>query len=108
MMSGSRPPSQRLLIEAMTAASEFIGEDMRKDFLIIGGAALIRYGSTRNTWDVDIAITAQTLNAFVEKAKSDSRFSIHADGRWVYIVHVMGLLTHVGTRVWVARVRVRV
>ena len=77
MMSDSRLPWQRLQIEAMTAASEFISEDMF--FLIIGGAALVQYGSTR---DVDIAITPQTLNAFWEKAKSDSRFDIQADEHW--------------------------
>ena len=64
----------------MTAASEFISENMRKDFLIVGGAALVRYGSSRNTRDIDIAITSQTLQVFWEKAHDDSRFSLHPDG----------------------------
>jgi hypothetical protein len=54
-MSNRRLPWQRLLIEGMTAASEFISEDMRADFLVIGGAAMVQYGSTRFTRDVDIA-----------------------------------------------------
>jgi hypothetical protein len=45
-MSG-KTAVQRMLMEAMTAASEFIDENKRKDFLIIGGAALARYGSLR-------------------------------------------------------------
>jgi hypothetical protein len=73
-----------MLIEAMTAASEFIDENVRKDFLIIGGAALARYGSLRKTDDIDIAITAETLNVFVEKAKTDPRFAQHPDGEWTY------------------------
>jgi hypothetical protein len=50
---------------------------MRKDFLIIGGTALIRYSSTHNTQDVDIAITPQTLNAFWERQRVilDSAFT---------------------------------
>jgi hypothetical protein len=83
-MSGSRVPWQRLLIEGMTAASELISEDIRADFLIIGGAALIQYGSNRFTRDIDIAITPQTLHAFEEKARKDPRFKLHSDGHWAY------------------------
>ena len=52
------------LLMSMTAASEFIRENIRKDFLVVGGAALTQYGSTRNTRDVDIGITPQTLVPF--------------------------------------------
>jgi len=65
----SRAPVHRVLIEAMNAASGLLDENVRKDFLIIGGAALVRYGSSRRTEDVDIAITAESLNAFTEMAK---------------------------------------
>jgi len=84
IMLNSRLPWQRLLIEGMTAASEFISEDMWANFLVIGGAALVQYGSTRFTHDVNIAITPQTLHAFKEKACSDPQFSLHADGHWAY------------------------
>ena len=36
-----------MLIEAMTAASNLVGEDVRRDFLVIGGAALVRYDAGR-------------------------------------------------------------
>ena len=90
-MSSNRPAWKRLLIETMTAASELISEDIRKDFLVIGGAALARYGSPRNTQDVDIAITPQTLGVFWDRAESDPRFSMHPDGRWVYTCQGTGV-----------------
>jgi len=84
IMSHDDAPHRRVLIEAMTAASNLVDEGMRRDFLVIGGAALVRYGSTRRTRDVDIAITAKTLDAFMEKAGMDSRFRKHPDASWTY------------------------
>ena len=53
-MMSNRLPSQRLLTEAMTAASELIIGEMRKDFLIISGVALVpsQCSSTCNTQDI--------------------------------------------------------
>lgn len=80
----SIPQWQCSLIEAMTAASELISEDTRKDFVVIGGAALVQHVSIRKTQDVDIAITPETLWEFYEHATSDPQFSLHLDGNWVY------------------------
>jgi hypothetical protein len=84
MSNSGKTAIQRILIEAMTAASELVDENARKDFLVIGGSALVRYGSTRKTRDVDIAITVETLTAFSERAEKDSRFKQHFDKSWTY------------------------
>ena len=64
--------------EAMTAASELVAEADRHSFLVIGGPAMIRYGSERTTRDVDI----ETLGMFTEKARMDHRFREGPDGSW--------------------------
>jgi len=74
-----------MLIEAMTAASELVDENIRKDFLIIGGA------SARCARHIDIAVTAETLNAFVEKAETDPRFKKHPDDEWTYTTQEEGI-----------------
>lgn len=89
MSRDNNAPHRRMLIEAMTAASNLVSEDMRRDFLVIGGAALVRYGSTRRTRD--IAITAKTLDAFMEKAGMDSRFRMHPDASWTYTCQGEGI-----------------
>jgi predicted nucleotidyltransferase len=91
IMSSDEPLWKRTLKEAMAAASMLVSEDMRKDFLIVGGSALVRYGSDRRTKDIDIAITPTTLNAFNEAASKDSRFSLHADETWVYTCQGQGI-----------------
>ena len=80
-----------MLIEAMNAALELVDENIRKNFLIIGGASLARYGSLRKTKDVDIAITAETLSAFMEKAAKDPRFKKHCDDQWAYTTQEEGI-----------------
>jgi hypothetical protein len=75
----------------MAAASKLVDENVRKDFLIIGGAALVKYGSSRRTDDVDIAITAATLNMFMEQAKTDPRFKLHPDDEWSYTCQGEGI-----------------
>lgn len=52
---------------------------------------MVQCGSSRFTRDVDIAITPQTLQAFEEKAKSDPRFSLHADRHWAYTGQGLGV-----------------
>jgi len=75
---------QRILNEAMDAASRFIPEKERGNFYVVGGAALARYGSTRKTDDVDFAVTPQTLYQFIEAAEKDHRFQKHPDDSWTY------------------------
>jgi hypothetical protein len=38
MSSDDKTPIQRMLIEAMTAASELVNEDVRRYFFVVGGA----------------------------------------------------------------------
>ena len=42
-----------------------------KEFVLVGGTALLYLGSTRSTGDVDFLITAQSLNAFEAAAKKE-------------------------------------
>jgi len=75
----------------MTAASKLVDQNVRQDFLIIGGAALVRYGSLRKTEDVDIAINAKTLNVLMEKAATDLRFKQDPAAGWTYTCQEEGI-----------------
>ncbi len=82
---------RRILTEAMDAASRFIPPDERKHFYVVGGAALVRYGSPRKTEDVDIVVTPETLNKFFEEAGKDRRFRRYPDDSWCYICEGEGI-----------------
>lgn len=60
--------------------------------MLVGGTALLYLGSTRTTGDVDLLITAQSLNAFEEAAKNDSRFSKDCMEQWHYTSSAIGII----------------
>jgi len=66
----------------MDAASAFISKEERRGFYVVKGVALVRYGSTRKTDDVDIVITPETLHKFFEAAGKDRRFRRSPDDSW--------------------------
>lgn len=68
------------LFEAFTAAVSLLPFSLQSEFLVIGGTSLILMGSSRKTEDVDFAVSAAALHAFVQGAHKDSRFSLGADG----------------------------
>lgn len=62
-----------------------------KEFVLVGGTALLYLGSTRTIGDVDFLITAQSLNAFEAAAKNGSRFSKDSMKQWHYTSSAIGI-----------------
>lgn len=86
-MSGTIGDGQRAAIkEACTAASRLIPESSRKSsFIAIGGAAILHYGGSRKTLDVDFAITTETLDAFDTAAANTAHFKYYESlKQWEY------------------------
>jgi hypothetical protein len=83
--------TQRAMIEAMTAASKLVDQNVQKDLPIIGGAALVRYSSEHKTEDVDIAINAKTLDVFIKKVKTDIQFRQDHAEEWSYTCQGEGI-----------------
>lgn len=79
------------LLEAFSAAASLLPDAYAKEFVLVGGTALLYLGSTRATSDVDFLITAQSLNAFEAAAKNDSRFSKDSTEQWHYTSPVSGI-----------------
>lgn len=88
--SDDKTPIQRMPgpIEAMTAASELVNEDVRGDFFVFGDAALIRYGSSaRKIEDVDIDIQyGRDLDCILGEGRH--KFSIQRASRQVVDVYL--------------------
>lgn len=80
------------LLEAFSAAASLLPDAYAKEFVLIGGTALLYLGSTRTTRDVDFLITAQSLNAFEAAAKNDSRFSKDSTEQWHYTSPAIGII----------------
>lgn len=72
------------LLEGFSVAASLLPDACAKEFVLVGGTALLYLGSTRTTGDVDVLITAQSLNAFEAAAKNDSRSSKDSTEQWHY------------------------
>ncbi|PUU75245.1 hypothetical protein B9Z19DRAFT_363063 [Tuber borchii] len=68
-------PIQLAVMEAARAAWELIGEEHIENFAVVGGAALLFYGSDNRTEDTDIAVTRESIDKFYQLARSDPRFA---------------------------------
>ena len=79
------------LLEAFSAAASLLPDAYAKEFVLVGGTALLYLGSTRTTGDVDFLITAQSLNAFEAAAKNDSRFSKDSMEQWHFTSSAIGI-----------------
>jgi len=73
-----------VLLEAFAAATELLPSTLREKFVLIGGTSMLSLGGSRKTEDVDIAVTAETLDAFQEAAILDPRFSQDVMLSWTY------------------------
>jgi Nucleotidyl transferase AbiEii toxin, Type IV TA system len=73
-----------VLLEAFAAATELLPPTLREKFVLIGGTSMLSLGGSRKTEDVDIAVTAEALDAFQEAAILDPRFSQDAMLSWTY------------------------
>lgn len=80
------------LLEAFIAAASLLPDAYAKEFVLVGGTALLYLGSTRSTNDVDFVITAQSLNAFEAAAQNDSRFSKDSTEQWHYTSPANGII----------------
>lgn len=67
------------LEETFAAASALLPRYLRRSFVLVRGAALVRWGARRKTVDVDIACSQGAILAFFENSKLDRRFSIAPD-----------------------------
>lgn len=74
----------RAILEAAEAAASFIPSHLKKEFVLIGGAAMIVLGATRITEDIDVAITPQALAEFIRRATNDARFTKDVMEGWEY------------------------
>ncbi|KAI9848469.1 MAG: hypothetical protein M1837_000264 [Sclerophora amabilis] len=72
------------LSEAYAAAVELVPVELRKSFILIGGASMVELGGHRNTQDVDIVATPEALDAFCTAAARDPRFSKGSTENWSY------------------------
>ena len=73
-----------VLFEAYISAIKLLPQTLKNRFVLIGGTSMLALGSMRKTADVDVAITAESLNAFQEAAAKDSHFSVDAMRTWSY------------------------
>ena len=73
-MSSIGPGEKAAILEALDSAVSLVPEDLRGDFVLVGGGALLTLGGNRRTADVDFAVTGPALHAFFEAAANDSRF----------------------------------
>lgn len=72
------------LLEAYAVTISLLPPPLRAEFLIIGGTSLVMLGSTRNTQDIDFAVSAMALNAFEQAACQDNRFAKGHVADWTY------------------------
>jgi len=70
-------------IEAARAVWGLLGRAYVGKFAVVGGAALLLHGAIIQTSDVDLGITAESLDAFERAAVMDHRFTKYASG-WEY------------------------
>ena len=74
------PAMATLLPDAFVAASTLLPPELRRSFVLVGGAVLARWGCRRYTPDLDVACSKQALIAFTVAAREDARFSEAPDG----------------------------
>lgn len=82
------------LVEAYHAVISVLPSDLRKEFPLIGGASLLFIGGTRNTEDLDFAVSTNALHAFTIAAALDNRFTTDGKGTWTYhctAAHILDL-----------------
>jgi hypothetical protein len=72
------------LLEAFSAAAALVPQDLRRSFVLVGGASLLSLGGTRKTGDVDVAVTGPALHAFHAAALNDERFNQLGGESWEY------------------------
>ena len=72
------------LQEAFDAVVTLLPTSLRTQLILIGGTSLIILGNDRRTEDVDFAVSTAALNAFVEAASMDARFSKGSIEDWHY------------------------
>lgn len=72
------------LLEAFHSAAALMPENLRQDFVLVGGTSLLSLGGNRKTEDVDIAVTVPSLHAFFAAAANDSRFKKGSMDNWEY------------------------
>ncbi|PUU77256.1 hypothetical protein B9Z19DRAFT_1065995 [Tuber borchii] len=77
-------PLQLASMEAARVVWEMLGEEHLENFAVVGGAALLFYGSTIMTNDADLAITGDSYTKFLNAVKEDRRFSEGFFGKWEY------------------------
>ncbi|KAI9652976.1 MAG: hypothetical protein M1831_006305 [Alyxoria varia] len=78
------PTMASLLSDAFVAASSLLPLELRRGFVLVGGAALVRWGRQRHTSDLDLACSEQALVAFAVAARAESRFSESSDAQFWY------------------------
>ena len=83
-MSSIGPGEKAAILEALDSTVSLVPEDLRGDFVLVGGGALLTLGGNRRTADVDFAVTGPALHAFFEAAANDSRFKKGLLDNWEY------------------------
>lgn len=71
---------RRLLRLAFAEATALVSPGLQPQFILVGGAALERWGRTRQTTDVDIAASVDAVAALIEGARSHPCFPVEVDG----------------------------
>ena len=79
------------LMEAYASAVGHVPHNLRHQFILVGGAALVILGSNRSTEDVDFAVSAEALHAFFDGATGDIRFVRDSNDIWTYICQANGI-----------------
>jgi hypothetical protein len=71
------PSRVAALLECYEAAVQLVPAALQPEFVLIGGVASMVHGSVLKTEDVDIAVTANSLDAFREAvARGQTKFKI--------------------------------
>lgn len=79
-----RSGQKHAVVEAFTAASSLLSKAHAKDFVLVGGTALIYHGFKRSTRHVKFLVTVESLHAFEIAASCDDRFTLNWLSQWSF------------------------
>lgn len=86
-----RSGQKNAVVEAFRAASSLLPEAHAKDFVLVGGTALIYHGFKRSTKHVKFLVTVESLHAFEIAASCDDRFTLNRLSEWSYYSRRSGI-----------------
>ncbi|KAI9682201.1 MAG: hypothetical protein M1817_000255 [Caeruleum heppii] len=80
----TNPGAKDVLLEAYAAAAALLSPQLRREFVLVGGAAIVALGGDRATEEVEVAVMSSALHDF-KKAARRPDFKEDEYHNWYYI-----------------------